>query len=90
MMKKGHKRISIETIIPLLRRGYVAMDGKGDWFWYNKKPTRNNQLRHWIWEDEDEASSCINLGCFNIAKVKDWSKSLRRCGSQVNKEKSNV
>lgn len=33
--------IDIEALKPLLRKGWVAMDEDGGWYWYEKKPRRS-------------------------------------------------
>ena len=34
----------IEALKPLLRKGYVAMDKSGDWYWYEKTPRKASML----------------------------------------------
>lgn len=30
--------INIQDIIPFMKKGWVAMDKSGQWWWYNEKP----------------------------------------------------
>ena len=32
------KQITIYDLLPLLKKGWVAMDSDGRWFWHNRKP----------------------------------------------------
>lgn len=67
--------IDIEVLLPLMKKGYVAMDKDKRWYWYEEKPTN--------YEDEDEwisVDGCFNLFAFNIKPAKDWRKSLMECG----------
>ena len=70
--------INIEDLIPLLRKGWVAMDKSKHWCWFKTKPTRisfcwvNHNCTYWI--------ASASLSCFDIAPVEDWEKSLRKVG----------
>lgn len=66
--------IDIQVLLPLMKKGWVAMDKDGDWFWYNKKPNQGSE--------EWEAESFINvdLRAFNIKQVKNWKNSLEESG----------
>ena len=64
--------INIQDIIPFMKKGWVAMDFGGEWFWYNDKPTIHNDS---IWHSEDDITFCISL-MFDIAPADDWEKSL--------------
>ena len=65
--------IDITVLLPLLKKGWVAMDKDGVWCWYEKKPKINQDL--WI-----NSSSCKILSCFNIKPVENWEDSLMECG----------
>lgn len=62
--------INIQDIIPFLKKGWVAMDSNGDWWWSEEEP----KLNAWgFWE------SCRNTKiskAFDIAPADDWTKSL--------------
>lgn len=65
--------IDIKVLLPLLKKGWVAMDKDGVWCWYEKKPKINQDL--WI-----NSSSCKILSCFNIKPAENWEESLMECG----------
>lgn len=74
--KKG-QNITIEAIIPLLKKGWVAMDYNRRWSWYQKKPTKNLS-RHWWHPEEGSNTACLD--CFRLKRAKNWEESLRECG----------
>lgn len=65
--------IDIKVLLPLLKKGWAAMDKDGVWCWYEKKPKINQDL--WI-----NSSSCKILSCFNIKPTENWEESLMECG----------
>ena len=65
--------IDIKVLLPLLKKGWVAMDKDGAWCWYEKKPKIHQDL--WI-----NSSSCKILSCFNIKPAENWEESLMECG----------
>lgn len=65
--------IDIKVLLPLLKKGWAAMDKDGVWCWYEKKPKINQDL--WI-----NSSSCKILSCFNIKTAENWEESLQECG----------
>lgn len=65
--------IDIKVLLPLLKRGWVAMDKNGSWFWYASKPTRD--LTVWVAE-----KAAAYLSAFNLKPAEDWETSLRKCG----------
>ena len=67
------KPIDIEVLLPLLKKGWVAMDENGDWYWYEKKPKIHQDL----WKNN---SIYILLSCFNIKPAENWEESLQECG----------
>lgn len=72
------KAYSIDALLPLLRKGWVAMDSNGTWFWYDTKPRAKRDTKTWRTESE---CAYYNLGfCFPIEKASDWRTSLRECG----------
>ena len=65
--------IDIKVLLPLLKKGWVAMDKDRSWYWYKEKPQINLDL----WKNN---SSYIFLSCFNIKPVENWEESLQECG----------
>lgn len=67
--------IDITVLSPLLKKGWVAMDKNGNWFWYEEKPIH--------YENEDEWTSeysCFSLSAFNLKPADTWEDSLMECG----------
>lgn len=71
------KQITIDELIPLLKKGWVAMDPDGFWIWFSKKPRKHPRFDFW---DEGTADFDFLGSAFNIAVVEDWQKSLRKVG----------
>ena len=65
--------IDIKVLLPLLKKGWVAMDKDRSWYWYKEKPQINLDL----WKNN---SSYIFLSCFNIKPAENWEESLQECG----------
>ena len=65
--------IDIKVLLPLLKKGWVAMDKDRSWYWYKEKPQINLDL----WKNN---SSYIFLSCFNIKPAENWETSLMECG----------
>ena len=69
-----NKQITIEQLLPLLRRGFVTMDKDGDWAWHSDKPEYN--VGYCCWGSEDGLYIPLT-GLFNIKKFDgDWKDSL--------------
>lgn len=66
--------INIMVLVILLKKGYVAMDMNGDWYWYSEKPVLRDM--HWSLKKGDG----FRLGCFNIKPADNWKTSLMECG----------
>ena len=64
------EQIDIKVLLPLLKKGWVAMDKDGSWCWYKEKPQINLDL----WKSN---SFYIFLSCFNIKPAKNWEESLQ-------------
>ena len=65
--------IDIQVLLPLMKKGWVAMDKNGGWHWYAKKPKQ--------YSDEWIATGFItSFHAFNIKPVEDWQNSLMECG----------
>lgn len=68
------EKINIKDLLPLLKDGWVAMDKRGNWFWYLQKPSKCagfwDGIEKWLCD------------FFDIEPADDWEKSLMRCGVQ--------
>lgn len=73
--EKG-QNITIEAIIPLLKKGWVAMDDDGAWYWFQEKPLKDYDVREW-YVNTGKWSRLID---FRLKPVKGWEESLRECG----------
>lgn len=65
--------IDIKVLSPLLKKGYVAMDKCGNWYWYEVKP----KCRSDVWTSEKPD---FYLYAFNIKPAENWENSLMECG----------
>lgn len=73
-------QITIEELLPLLKRGWVAADGryrKDMWFWYRTKPVYNYNTDKWMLKKVQDEFVCLSY-CFNIKSAEDGEHSLRR------------
>lgn len=66
--------IDITVLLPLLKKGWVAMNEDGTWYWYEKKPRIS--YVNWVVE------ICIfrTLDGFKIKPADNWEESLQECG----------
>lgn len=68
------EQVDIKVLLPLLKKGWVAMNKDEDWYWYSDKPT----LTGCIWNCD---VGCNNrIGGFNIKPAENWEESLMECG----------
>ena len=72
------KQIAIDDLMPLLKKGWVAMDKNGHWYWYSTKPRLYTGQSKW-------KSTCYDYIRINTFEMKDfipfdgnWKDSLRR------------
>lgn len=71
------KQITIDDLIPLLKKGWVAMDKNGAWCWYRRKP-------RCFLSDSEWGGDCGDYHYIGeqylktIEPVIDWKQSLRR------------
>lgn len=73
------KQITIYELLPLLRKGWVAMDADGDWVFYGKKPKLSLKYKGFVSLQSD--SDVFFLDMFNIAPFDgDWKDSCKECG----------
>lgn len=63
--------IDITVLLPLLKKGYVAMDEDKRWCWYPKKPTK--ALEEW-------GGVGFIVSAFNLKPAENWEESLMECG----------
>ena len=78
------KQITIDDLIPLLKKGWVACNSRGMWRYFTKKP-RASSRGWWIAEYGDNGCSDY-LFMFNIAPFKgEWQDSLMRSGETKRK-----
>lgn len=69
------EQIDIKVLLPLLPKGWVAMDALGLWCWYYKKPDRDS--REWI---NNSVIPSERLSAFNLKRYDDWHESVMECG----------
>lgn len=67
--------IDIKVLLPLLKKGWVAMDKDGRWNWYKEKPYIEKFYFCW---NTGSPAACI--GGFNIKPADNWETSLMECG----------
>ena len=67
--------IDIKVLLPLLKKGYVAMDALGVWRWYQEEPDRSICE----WKNYGVVPS-ERLSAFNIKPAENWEESLMECG----------
>lgn len=68
-------QIDIEVLLPLLKKGWVAMEDNGVWCHYTKKPVRSDTG----WETKSVMDYNV-IRSFNIKPAKNWEDSLMECG----------
>lgn len=73
------EQIDIKVLLPLLRKGWVAMDANGKWFWFSGIPELHKNLGTWV-SAQGETDFCYHLSAFNLKPAEDWTKSLQECG----------
>lgn len=66
--------IDIHFLLPLLKKGYVAMDASDRWFWYKRKPLKETEF----WSLSGNPMDALYL--FNIKPAENWETSLMECG----------
>ena len=72
-------QIKITDIIPFMRKGWVAMDKDGRWWWYKRKPSINNLNVYWL---SKGVPGIIDKDTFDIIPADDWTKSLIKVGGK--------
>lgn len=72
--------INIEELIPLLKKGWVAMDKSQRWHWFIRKP-RITKICDFKWSMVRESPyNVLDLSCFDIKPAEDWKMSLIKIG----------
>lgn len=66
--------IDIKAIAPLLKKGWVAMDESGCWFWYERKPIKETDF----WSSSGKSIKILSM--FNLKPAENWETSLMKCG----------
>lgn len=74
------KQIKIEELIPFMKKGWVACNKDGTWWWYSAKP----KLEIWYgyWDCYGKYFEEISYIFKNIIPAKDWTKSLIKVGGK--------
>lgn len=68
-------QIKITDITPFMRKGWVAMDKDGAWFWFEQKPLKSiYDGDMWVRQNPCDYENISEI--FDIAPVDDWTKSL--------------
>ncbi|MBQ9236267.1 MAG: hypothetical protein IJ184_07395 [Alphaproteobacteria bacterium] len=68
--------IKIEQLIPLLKKGWVAMDSNGAWLYFFSKPVKDKKTRQWGFHKHGIHKLEVLSVAFDIAPADDWTKSL--------------
>lgn len=71
--------ITIYDLLPLLRKGWVAMQPDGTWAWFDLKPSIYNCrfYEYWYIPMRGRDAFCVLSRTFNIAPFEgDWKDSL--------------
>ena len=67
--------IDITVLLPLLKKGWVAMDKNSNWHWYKEKPYIEKYYYSW-----NSGMPVSFIGGFNIKPAENWEESLQECG----------
>ena len=66
--------IDIKVLLPLMKKGWVAMDRDKLWFWFKNKPTKESSF----WNSTDDFVDVLSP--FNIKSADNWETSLMERG----------
>ena len=66
--------IDIKVLLPLMKKGWVAMDETGFWYWHKNKPSKREE----DWRAKDDIAG--DMVAFNIRPADNWEESLMECG----------
>lgn len=67
--------IDIAVLLPLLKKGWVAMNRNNEWHWYKEKPYISKY--YYCWNTGNQVSF---IGGFNLKPAENWETSLMECG----------
>lgn len=77
------KQITIYDLLPLLKKGFVAMDKDCRWNWFSKRP-ECKKFGRWVFSLNSYDDFCALDYSFNIAPFDgDWQDSLIKCGESA-------
>lgn len=83
------KQITIYDLLPLLRKGFVAMEPWGEWVWFKIRPCGTSQTGKWQMSSsnpDDLKRHTLTSDALNIVRFDgDWKDSLMECGGAVSK-----
>ena len=73
--------INIQDIIPFMKKGWVAMDSDGEWYWFPLEPYIKSD--EWLFRGGSGylEATCIS-SLFDIAPADEWTKSLIKVGGK--------
>ena len=73
--------INIQDIIPFMKKGWVAMDKNGKWWWFPFEPYMKSY--EWLFSGGNGYEQAIPISVlFDIAPADDWTKSLIKVGGK--------
>ena len=70
--------INIQDIIPFMRKGWVAMDKDGYWYYHEEEPHISKSDEYWHNNGSIDGLSDI----FPIKKARNWKHSLIKVGGE--------
>lgn len=71
------KQITIDDLIPFMRKGWICCDTHGSWMWFRKKPyvfREFNFISTQLLDFPEYLPRCLNIAPYKG----DWKDSLRR------------
>lgn len=71
--------MKIQELLPHLKKGWVAMEEDGQWYWYKCKPRCARKAGYWY--NKSQFWVCFN----EVLKIEfdgDWKDSLMKCGEK--------
>lgn len=71
--------INIQDIIPFMKKGWVAMDETGVWYYHEQEPEMSDSITGGYWRSWDNVRIS---DVFDIAPADDWTKSLIKVGGK--------
>lgn len=78
------KQITIYDLLPLLKKGWVAMDDNGRWWWYIEKPKPLKAYKMWQNQPNNDYTCISTIEKKDIAPFDgDWKDSLIKVGGKM-------